>query len=279
MSWLKRIRYSEWLAIISAVVTFAFGLIGGKLFEAMIGPLFDSGTKATLTGVFIVGFLSVTLLLVITVFAHRAEDREKRWLRSIGVPAELLFERTKVNKGKYYLKLVEFINHLSAGDEVLIMSTHKRYNPADDIRDTKARKRARDKYSRLLLKKVREEDVSYQRIVCFKDCPPDVDLASSYIKPWLIDHCREMLEIKQNKPHSISLKISKTLISSDIFVITGKVGTLVVDIYDSQTGQSSTYASLIFHNPPNAQIIDQLRKWFFEIGGDGIPVTKIPGRE
>jgi hypothetical protein len=171
---------------------------------------------------------------------------------------------------------LESTDLISAGDEILIMSKHKRYNAADDIRDTRARKQTRDRYSRALLKKVREEDVSYHRIVCFDDCPADVGLDPSCIKPWLIDHCREMLEIKANKPHSVSLKISRTVISADIVVITGKVGTLVVDIYDSQTGQSSTYASLIFHNPPNAQIIDQLRKWFFEIGGDGVPVTKIP---
>lgn len=87
-----------------------------------------------------------------------------------------------------------------------------------------------------------------------------------------------MLELKRIKPDKISVKVSNRRIGSDIIVIPGKLGVILLDVYDSRTGFAVTNASLFYFNPPNKKVIEQLYSWFMEIDSQAgtIPVSEIP---
>ena len=91
--------------------------------------------------------------------------------------------------------------------------------------------------------------------------------------PWLIERFREMLLLRKENPDKVSIKVSRTKIGADIFVIPRKIGAVVLDIYDVQSGTTSTNSSLFFHNPPNKQIIEQLQAWFMEIDSQAGAIT------
>lgn len=260
---LKRLKHSNLLPIFMPIVTFVFGLIGSQLLEAAMSPLFDTSVKALITGILTVGVLSVILLIVVTTFAHRADERETAWLESFGVPADLVFEQPEESKGFYLERLIEYIKQTSKGDQILIMTQHRLTLPIDD---TPHVHKLRKDYCDLLIQKARDEEVAYHRMICF-DNPGDGGFNADYVMPWLRDHFREMLTIKRANRDRVSIKISKRKFGADIVVIPGKVGSIVLDIYNPQTGTTSTNSTLFFHNPPNGKLINQLHAWFKEIDG------------
>lgn len=267
----KGLKHSSWLPIITPIITFVFGFIGGKLFDAVLNPLFDRSTKVVLIGIIFSGILSVISLIVLTTFAKTAEEREAAWLKSFGTPAELVFERVGQSKGYYLRRLIESIHQASEHDEILIMTQHRSTTPIDDL--SEPHKQIREEYCNLLLQKARDENVAYRRIICFDNSAGDVGFNADSVMPWLVDHFREILKVKRDNPNNISVKISRKKIGADIFVIRRKVGAVVLDVYDLKTGGTSTSSSLFFHNPPNQQIIEQLHSWFWEIDGQDGTVT------
>ena len=275
--YLRRLKHPNRLPILTPVVTFVFGVIWGKLLELALSPLFDTNVKVLLTGIVAIGLLSVTLLIVVTTFARRAEERETAWLESFGVPADLVFEQAEESKGYYLERLVEYIKQTSEGDEILIMTQHRSTLPIDD---TPHVNKLRKEYCDLLIQKARDEKVVYRRIICFDNSTGDSGFNADYVMPWLRDHFREMLAIKPANRDRVSIKISKRKFGADIVVIPRKVGSIVLDIYDLQTGATSTNSTLFFHNPPNNKLIEQLHAWFMEIDGqkgtyslDDIPLS------
>lgn len=261
---LKRLKHSNWLPIVMPVVTFVFGLIGSQLLGAAMSPLFDTSVKALLIGIVTIGLLSATILIVVTTFAHRAEERETAWLESFGVPADLVFEQAEESKGFYLERLIEYIKQTSKGDEILIMTQHRSTLPIDDTPHVND---LRKKYCDLLIQKARDEEVAYHRIICFDNNTGDASFNADYVMPWLRDHFREMLKIRPANRDRVSIKISKRKFGADIVVIPRKVGSIVLDIYNLQTGTTSSNSTLFFHNPPNKKLIEQLHAWFKEIDG------------
>jgi hypothetical protein len=267
----KRLKHSSWFPIITPIITFVFGIIGGKLLDIVINPLFDRSTKVVLIGIIFSGLLSVIALIVFTTFAKNAEEREATWLESFGAPAELVFEKVGQSKGYYLRRLIESIHQASEHDEILIMTQHRSTTPLDDLAES--HKQIREEYCSLLLQKVRGENIAYRRILCFDNSTGDVGFDANCVMPWLIDHFREMLKVRRENPNNVSIKISRKKIGADIFVIRRKVGVVLLDVYDLKTGATSTSSSLFFHNPPNQQIIEQLHSWFWEIDGQDGTVT------
>lgn len=267
----RRLNNSRWLLpTIQAAAVFIVGIVGGKLFEAWMNSIVDTPTKVVLAGVLTVNLVSVVILIVVVLFSRSAEKREEAWLGSFGVPAEIVFERASASEGIVYQRLIEFVNNASGDDQILIMTQHGESLPIDVGSTQQTRQRV--EYCEALLRKAREKNIEYRRIVSFQGTSNDLDSAMASVFPWLLDHFRSMLELKKTKPDKISLKVSRKTIGADIFVVPRKVGAIVIDVYDPNTGVTTTNSSLFFHNPPNKQVIDQLRSWFKENEDD--PLTR-----
>jgi hypothetical protein len=269
IEWLKNRKLTDWLAVITPVITFCFGIIGSKLLDARLNPLFRDDTKSILTGILAIGIMTLTMLLIVAAFAARIEKREEDLLRIIGTPVELVFEPLDtIGGGKYYKILIDFLKQVSAGDEILIITNHSLDESENKFDKSERIRQLRSDYFKLLMQKARQQGVSYRRIVCFNTRPPENKIKAGQVKQWLLDHCVQMEELRRSNPDRISLKMSDTKISADIFIVTGKVGTIVIDVNEFQSKGAKSNACLIFHNPPDALIIEQLRKWFMEIDGE-----------
>jgi hypothetical protein len=143
-------------------------------------------------------------------------------------------------------------------------------------RETKEYKKSRHEYSQALLQKVREPGITYRRIICFDEGPVQGKIEPGYIREWLLEHSRELLEIKKHKPGKVSLKKGTVVFGPDIFLVKNKVAVISLDIRDPISNLVHTDGTLIFHNPPDAKIIEHLYD-FCMIADDGsIAVDSIP---
>lgn len=264
-------KSSDYLQIILPFITFFFGIIGGKLFEKILERYFANENNLMLIGIFTIGLLTVFSLILINIFGRNIKTMQDQ----TGIPAELIFERVYESKGIYFRKLADLIKQATPGDDILIMASYGNIDGGEDPTETEDYKNARAAYSKTLLEKSKEQDIKYHRVICFDRGAKD-KIAVPYIKSWLEDHCSKMLEIKKEKPDKIFLKKSEATAPAGIVIIGKKIGTIDIDIPNPKIGQSTTRGILIFHNPPNSQIIEQLTKWFQEAESNGSAVSKIP---
>lgn len=269
-------KHDIWRTLIASLPGLIFGAVGGYLLTELTKPASDE-YRVILASFFVVCLLLSILSIYIIVYARRGEEREELWLKAIGTPAELIFEHVDSNRGEYYRRLINIVEMASAGDEILIMSQHKVGESVSAEGEPEARKQAREMYSRVLLQKAREPGITYHRIICFDEGAAKGEVKTGRLKGWLLEHCADMLEIKKAKRDKISLKKASTKINADIFVLSGKIGTIVVDIIESPSTPIFTNGALIFHNPPNGRVIEQLREWFLEIDADEetLPVKSV----
>lgn len=280
---LKKILKSDWLSIITSLAIFIFGFIGGKLWEARLNQQFSNETQATMTGLFTIGLLTVCSLIVISAYNRRTQKREKQWHQTIcefkqqiGTPAELFFERLESSEGRYYRRLVELILQVSYGDEILIMTSNKLKKSSNQDEKPDAHRQSREKYFDTLLEKAKEPGIAYKRIIGFEEGPEAGMIRSPRLRSSLVEHCGKMLEVRKNNLHKVSLRKSQSILDSDILIIGKKVAAISLDIYDPETDTSQTSATIIFHNPPSGQILDQLRGWFYQNYDHSVWVKKVP---
>lgn len=254
------------LAIFLPIVTFIIGAVGGEVVETLMSPLFDTNTKAILTISFIACLLTVILLIVITIFTNLMHKQNSQWLKSVGTPAELI--AGKARAGEYHEKLKQLLQEVTGDDVILVITNHRRKKTGpDDQNETRTRVRNRQKYLEYLLEIAKQKDFTYRRILCFDETPTiKGEVPKDLLPTWLAEHCRKILEIKESKTDKISLQMSRTRLSGDIFVVRKKFGTMFFRLYNPYDKRTdSEGASFIFHYTPNSQVVDMLDKWFNEI--------------
>lgn len=263
-------KNSDRISILIPIVTFIFGLIGTKLFDNIFNPLFVTENRTMLTGFFTASVLLVISLFIIKTIVQDAEKREDKWLQQIGIPADLIFERNEESDGTYFQKFIDLVKQIEV-NEIRVMSYYQSKKADQEV--SEAYNKVREEYSNFLLEKAKEPGTTYHRIMCFEEASKN-KIQEQNVEQWMIDHCRKMLEIQKKKPDKISLKVSQPIILiGDIAIINNNLGFIDISI---RTDNSITYGSLIFHNPPNAQIIERLLQWFREADIKGRAVDSVP---
>lgn len=269
-------RASKFLPLLLALASTVLGLFLGEWLQIISAPLFATETRAVLSGLLVVGLLSVVALAAIVFFAQRAEDREQKWLeieKRLGNPAEIEFEIAH-QTGRFNRRLAEFIRNATSGDEILVLATH---NPPDS-RDEYSIEylESLEEYSRALAEKAREAGVIYRRIVCFPEGPEQGKINSDRVQPWLLRHAREILEVRKTKPGKVTLKKSRSVFGSDILIVKDKVAVISLDMYDPKTGKYHTSGMITFYNPPNGDILQVLYELFMLADTESVPVERVP---
>ncbi len=267
---LKR-KILKWLPTLLPILTLIIGIVINRLIN--INLPFNTFQETVINVLGVLCFFAAVHFVFIALYASEAKKREETWIQNFGRPAEMIYEPPNDRTGEYIHKIMEFIRQVSDGDEILIMTQHRiPLSPADH---NKASQDAREAYSKLLLQKVKEKNISYHRIFCFENVADtteinNIEINNKTLRQWHVDHCRELLQIKKEKDNTgnISLKKSRIKIGAGIFIIRGKVGSILIDVYDTNSGKTATNSSLFFYSPPNAQIIEQMYKWFTEVEKD-----------
>ncbi|MEM1552900.1 MAG: hypothetical protein QXH03_09585 [Candidatus Bathyarchaeia archaeon] len=271
-------RYGWLLSFLVAVGSAIFGLFLGEWLEIISAPLFSTETRAILTGLIIVALLAVITLIAILFFAQRAEEREQKWLQieeRLGIPAEVVFEPIDVGTGKFYRRLSDYIRKVAPDGEIVVMAHYGPRGGEENPRETEQYRQSRQEYSRTLLEKAKEPGITYRRIICFDEGPEQGKIRVGRVKEWVVEHAKQMLEIQKTKPGKVTLKKGKVIFGSDIFIIRGKVAAISLDVRDPE-GRVHTDGVLIFHNPPNGDIIQQLYDLFMMVDSQSVPVNRVP---
>src|SRR5215475_7318411 len=241
-------------------------------------PLFSNEAHAIWAGLAIVAVLSLFVLMAILFFARRAEDREHKWLRiedRLGTPAEIEFEPVEIGIGKFNRRVSEYVRKAAPGDEIVVMAHYRLDHSEESPRVTQQYIQSRQEYSQALIEKAKEPNITYRRIICFDEGPQHGKICARRVKEWVIDHAKQMVELRKVKPGKVTLKKSKVIFGPDVLIIKNKMAAISLDIHDAD-GRAYTSGVLIFHNPPNGDIIQQLYELFMMADNESTPVDKVP---
>lgn len=259
-------RFAKWMKIGTPILTFLVAVFLGKVIEAYINPLFDSSCNALLFAVVLACVLMVIVVLVVTIFANVTRQQNDSWIASVGKPAELIAGVAR--EGDYYEELLSLLKLVGPNDTILVVTNHRRKSPEAKLgKEPSKRVKTRNRYLETLLEVARMEGVTYRRILCFDEDPPEKGKVPFDLLPeWLVKHCQAILEAKKLHSDSISLQMSRTRFSADIFVVNNKFGTMFFRLFDPlDITAASVPAALIFHQKPNKQVVETLNKWVKEL--------------
>src|SRR5207253_2291183 len=141
----------------------------------------------------------------------------------IGTPTELLFERREVSSSDFYHRIIELVQGAEPGDDILVMSSHRLEGQSDHLPLTEAYEQANEAYSRAVLQKAAEAGITYRHIVCFEEGPVIGKISSHYLRPWLVEHCRQVLQLRNAKPDKVFLKKSVSIFDAEVLIIGKRV--------------------------------------------------------
>jgi hypothetical protein len=188
----------------------------------------------------------------------RTEQRELEWLKRVGNPARL-----ELTRGLTFL--ADAVKAMRPGSDLTMMIYIDRQGRT--IR-TAAAEESREELFRTVMEQVKRGTVrEYKRLICFD---PEALANESELKSGILtvaqgfgtidrrlgEHCRQMLETK-----GCSVYVAPVVFRTSVVGLFGadKV-TMAVDSFDQQTGIRTLAGVLFFHDPPNAEIIEQFRQ-------------------
>jgi hypothetical protein len=269
-------KANKLLPLLVAIASTIFGLFLGEWLQIITAPLFAQETRAILSGLIFVGLLATIAVVANLFFAQRAEEREQKWLeieKRLGDPAEIEFEIVP-QTGMFNKKLAELIRNVTTGDEILILATHNPPGNRDEYSPDYLQ--SLEEYARTLIEKAQQPGIIYRRIVCFREGPEQGKISAERVQGWFLKHAEEMMKLREVKPGKVTLKKSRPVLGPDLLLIKDKVGVISLDMYSPKTGKYHTGGMIIFHNPPNGDILQTLYELFMLADNESLPVEKVP---
>lgn len=247
-------------------------LLAGAIVSAMVTPFLPStGQHPVLVTVVVVHVLLVgAAIFFLLEFGRTTDQRLREIQEGIGTAAELIAKPAKDSKGEYFDRLRSIIDSTVAGDEVLILTYHARGSGGDGSAPTPAYVKARKRYFDTLLRKARE-GVAYRRILTFEDLGSNEAVRISLVRDHIIQHCREMLHLHEQRSGTVTVKRAPAYVMADLFILNRAngedVGAFSLETY-AQRERMYTAGALIVHDPPNGLMLDQFRQWWDEADGN-----------
>jgi len=196
--------------------------------------------------------------------AEAMRRREEEWLKRVGNPARLDLRFSGSDHDVDLSPYVEAVKSMRPGADLTIMI----YISYEGLVENQ--RAAFDGLKQLFgaieerLKRgmVRE----YKRLICFdrKILEQDHELRSGILRVGngpgtvsrdLADHCRFRMETK-----GCSVYVAPTLLRSIIILYGTDTASMSVEMADQQTGARSPAGVIFFYDPPNGEIIEQLRQ-------------------
>lgn len=187
-----------------------------------------------------------------------AEDREVEWLKRVGTPAR--FEVGPQLGGKGGLALQDAIRTITPGSEYTVVNYYGGHlNPIEA--------KNREESLMLVLEQLRRGTIrDYKRIMCFD---PDVVAKDQELRSGVLrvgegagtidksmgEHCRQILITK-----NCSLFMAPALVLSTFVLYGSDKAAMSVEIVAQNTKNRTIAGVLFFCDPPNAEIIEQLRQ-------------------
>lgn len=205
--------------------------------------------------------------------ALAGKTREALQEQTSGGYVVLVFEPLRISSGMVFHELTRMINDVPPRGTIKVLTPFRDGEVHDDnqLNVNNAFKQAHEAYFEALLNKVAEPEVSFHRIICFKD--PTTNITLDTVGQRMFGHCSKLVSLIDRKGlDKVSLKQSITKFSADIIIIEQKHGKKVaamsLDLYDQTLNRLRTHGALIFHSP---EIIKLFEQWFDEVNGQSSP--------
>jgi hypothetical protein len=204
--------------------------------------------------------------------------REEQWLKRVGTPARLELGMTY---GGPALRLqIDAVKALKPGSDLTIMLYFDREGGAGELNATpnEARKTLYDSIVQQLSRGTIRE---YKRVICFdRDVlANDRELHSGILRvgagPGTVnrsvaEHCRLMIETK-----GCSVFVAPVIMRNYVALWGSDKASMSVDTVDRETGARSILGMMFFHDPPNGEIVEQIREVVRETEKRMVAVHKV----
>jgi hypothetical protein len=195
--------------------------------------------------------------------AEAMRRREEEWLKRVGNPArlDLRFSGSDRDLSPY----VEAVKSMRPGADLTIMIYFVSEGPIEG-QSAAVDEGLKQLYSAIEERLKRGTVHEYKRLRCFERevLEKNHELKSGILPvgkgPGTIgrqvgEHCRFMMETK-----GCSLYVAPTVLRSIISLYGTDTASMSVETADQQTGARSTAGVIFFYDPPNSEIIEELRQ-------------------
>jgi hypothetical protein len=275
------VQQTAWPISLIAVLLFLMGLVGKKLVDLIIhGP-----NRVLTLGILIILAsstigLSHLLSKITELDTHVAsesknvQDLLNTKLASLGTPAELIIEDFHQGAGDFYHNMIPIIKSARPRDQILLITPYDLPTGGVDSEPSQAIAHARQEYLDALLERARI-GTTYKRIVCFPEGPEKGKIEKGRVPEWTVKHCSEMCALAKQKPGHVSLKKAKKVFDPDLLIIGTHTAVITMTIRDSKAPSFAKAGILIFHDPPNVRIIQELREIFVSVDNHSQPVDEV----
>jgi len=274
------------IEILIAVSSAVAGVLAGPLFERIISPLFDTSTRALLTGFVFLSLLSIVSVVVMGVFARRQErfinkiNIELNDInRRLGLTVSFAHSPPKQSKGEIYRMATEFIE--KAESEILILYySRPQSKPPEEFKhplETEEYRTERDKYIATLIEKIKQNKnkrLFYRRIIQMPE-GRDAKLTKERLSPYWIKHVQEVLEIIEEFPDVGYIKKAPAFLEQSFIIIDQRYVIWGIDSIEPQHGVRYMEGALFFDDP-HRELVQYLLGFFERIDAHAIIIKHIP---
>src|SRR5215469_741243 len=196
--------------------------------------------------------------------AEAMRRREEEWLRRVGNPARLDLRFSGSDRNVDLSPYVEAVKSMRPGADLTIMI----YIFAEGLVESQpaAFDRVKQLYGAIEERLRRGLVHEYKRLICFdrEIVEQDHELRSGILRVGsgpgtisrdLAEHCRFMMATK-----GCSVYVAPTVLRSIITLYGADTASMSVEMANQQAGARSPAGVIFFYDPPNGEIIEQLRQ-------------------
>lgn len=196
-------------------------------------------------------------------FLLSTEQRETEWLKRVGTPARLELGMAEGSAGMGMQ--IEAVKAMKPGSDFTVMLYVDRDGGRSDayiIAD-----QSREQFYASIMEQLRRGVIrEYTRLICFDHevLANDPELRSGILRVGegpgtisksLAEHCRLMLETPR-----CFVYVAPVIMRNFIALYGTDKASMTVDTITRETGARSVLGAMLFHDPPNGEIVEQFRQ-------------------
>jgi hypothetical protein len=207
---------------------------------------------------------------LITSSAKEMADRQDAISRALGIPARLIPDSYRGGRGDYYRIICDAIATTTGGEPIITITSHF-WQP---IERAPVAQQERNRYFDMLETKARSRDAFVDRILCYATQVDPAAIPIHQMRHDFVEHLLRLQRIHDDDDGTACLRLAGHFLPADIMVIGNRFAALTVDVYErkGQTNHAIEVLCWIFHNPPNADVIEHLKRWCKEVETRATPI-------
>jgi len=279
----SRVRKLAEIEVLIALASGVFGLLISPLLEKITSPLFDAPTRALLTGLSFLAFISIIGVVTTGVFARRYEktinsvnDELSSINRRLGLTVRFVHDPPKRSTGEVYRIAREIIEKAESEILVLQYMRLREQNYARRI-ETDEYQIEREKYTLALVEKLeqnKDKRLFYRRVFQLPE-GRDTKLTEERLGKRWFEHTKAVLEILNEYPDAGYIKKAPVFLEQTYVIVDRRYVIWGIDGIEPEHGIRYMEGALFFDDP-HQEFIKYLLGFFQRVDVHAIIVQKMP---